>query len=96
MIYPFFRYLSNSSDNGKYELFSCANLSIVNARLVQSIFELRLTIVWVFQEAIVNSNKILFSTSFPRVVEREMFFLCLSFAVPSTTRSSHSDDDVRD
>ena len=32
----------------------------------------------------------------PRVVGHEMLFLCLSFAVPSTTRSLHSDYAVRD
>ena len=45
---------------------------------------------------IVNSIKILFDTSLPRVVGHEMLFLCLSFAVPSTTSSLLLDDVVRD
>ena len=49
-------------------------------------FELRITIYWIGLEIIVNSIKILFDTSLPRVVGHEMLFLCLSFAVPSTTR----------
>ena len=58
-------------------------------------FELRVTIYWISLEAIVNSIKILFDTSLPRVVGHEMLFLCFSFAVPSTTRSSLLDDVVR-
>ena len=50
-------------------------------------FELRITIYWISLETIVNSIKILFETSHPRVVGQEMLFLCLSYAVPSTTRS---------
>ena len=41
-------------------------------------------------------HQILFDTSLPRVVVLKMLFLCLNFAVPSTTRSPHSDDVVRD
>ena len=59
-------------------------------------FELRITIYWVSLEAIVNSIKILFDTSPPRIVGQEMLFLCLNLAVPSTTRWPLSDDVVRD
>ena len=58
--------------------------------------ELRITKNWISLVAIVNSIKILFVTSPSRMVDQEMLFLCLSFAVPSTTRSSLSDDVVRD
>ena len=47
-------------------------------------------------EAIVNSIKFLFDTSPPRIVGQEMLLLCLSFAVPSTTKSHLFDDVVRD
>ena len=47
-------------------------------------------------EAIVNSIIILFDTSPPRIVGQEMLFLCLNYAVPSTTRSPLFDDVVRD
>ena len=43
-----------------------------------------------------NSIKILLETSPPRIVGHEMLFLCLSFAVPSTTRSPLLDDVVLD
>ena len=59
-------------------------------------FELRITIYRISLETIVNSIKILVDTSLPRVVGHEMLFLCLSFAVPSTTRSLLFDDAVRD
>ena len=42
-----------------------------------------------------NSIKILFDTSLSLVVGHEMLFLCLSFAVPSTTKSPLLDDVVR-
>ena len=64
--------------------------------LVQQIFLLRVTNYWISLETIVNSIKILFDTFLPRVVDHEMLFLSLSFAVPSTTRSHHPDDVVRD
>ena len=50
-------------------------------------FELWITIYWISLEAIVNSIKFLFETSPPRVVRHKMLFLCVGFAVPSTTRS---------
>ena len=43
-----------------------------------------------------NSIKFLFETSFPRIVGYEMLFPCLSFAMPSTTRSPLLDDVVLD
>ena len=43
-----------------------------------------------------NSFKFLFEISLPRVVGYEMLLMCLSFAVPSTTGSLLSDDEVRD
>ena len=58
----------------------------------QPIFELLITICWISLEAIVNSFKFLFETSSPRIVGYEMLFLCLSFAMPSTTRSPLLDD----
>ena len=59
-------------------------------------FGLRTTKNWISLEAIVKSIKILFDTSLPRVVGEEMLFLCLSFALPSTTRTPLSDEVVRD
>ena len=47
-------------------------------------------------EAIVNSINILSVTSPSSIGSQEMLFLCLSFAVPSTTRSLLFDDVVRD
>ena len=43
-----------------------------------------------------NSFKNLFDTSPPRIVGYKMLFLCVGFAVPSTTRSLLLDDVVRD
>ena len=43
-----------------------------------------------------NSFKFLFDTSPRRVVGHEMLFLCLNFAVPSTTKSLLFDDVVLD
>ena len=43
-----------------------------------------------------NSIKILFDTSLPRVVGHKMLFLCVGFAVPSTVGSLLLDDVVRD
>ena len=43
-----------------------------------------------------NSIKILFDTSLPRVVGHKMLFLCVGFAVPSTVGSHLLDDVVRD
>ena len=63
---------------------------------VQPIFELLITICWISLEAIVNSIKNHIETSPPRIVGHEMFFLCLSFAVPSTTRSHLLDDVILD
>ena len=45
---------------------------------------LRITIYWISLETIVNSIKILFDTSLPRVVGHEMLFLCVCSFVPST------------
>ena len=46
----------------------------------------------VFLEAIVNSLKFVFDTSPPRIMGCEVLLLCLSFTVPSTTRSSPLND----
>ena len=43
-----------------------------------------------------NSIKIPFDTSLPRVVGHKMLFLCVGFAVPSTMGSPLLDDEVRD
>ena len=59
-------------------------------------FELRITIYWISLEKIVNSSKILFDTSLPRVVDHKMLFLCVRFAVPSTMGSPLLSDVVRD
>ena len=59
-------------------------------------FELQITKKWISLETIVNSIKILFNTSLSSVVGHEMLFLCVGFAVPSTTRSPLSDDVVLD
>ena len=78
------------------EIFLCQLVHLDALLLGPANFELRITIFWISLEAIVNSFKILFDTSLPRVVGHEMLFLCLGFAVPSTTRSHLSDDVVRD
>ena len=77
-------------------VFLCQLIHLDALLLGPANFELRITIFWISLETIVNSIKILFDTSLPCVVGQEMLFLCLSFAVPSTTRSPHSDDVVRD
>ena len=59
-------------------------------------FELRVTKNWISLETIVNSIKILFDTSLPRVVDHKMLFLCVGFAVPGTVWSHLLDDVVRD
>ena len=59
-------------------------------------FDLRITIYWISLEVIVNSIKILFDTSLPRVVGHETLFLCFSFTMPNTMRSPLLDDIVRD
>ena len=43
-----------------------------------------------------NSFKILFDASLPRVAGHEMLFLCVGFAVPCTVGSLLLDDVVRD
>ena len=43
-----------------------------------------------------NSFTFLFDTSPSRIVGYEMYFLCINFAVPSTSRSSLLDDVVLD
>ena len=58
-------------------------------------FELRITIYWISLETILNSFKILFDTSLPRVVGHKMLFLCFGFAVPSTVGSPLLDEVVR-
>ena len=61
---PVFRYLSNSSEDGRLEWSSCANFVHSDALLLgPASFELRITIYWISLEAIVNSNKFLFETS---------------------------------
>ena len=77
-------------------VFLCQLIHLDALLLGPANFELRITKNWISLETIVNSMKILFDTSLPRVVGYEMFFLCLSFAVPSTTRSSLLDDVVVD
>ena len=77
-------------------IFLCQLVHLDALLLGQANFELRSTIQWISLKAIVNSIKILFDTSPPRIVGTEMPFLCLSFAVPSTTRSPLFNDVVRD
>ena len=77
-------------------VFLCQFIHLDARLLSPANFELRITIYCISLETIVNSIKILFDTSLPRVEGQEMLFLCVSFAVPSTTRSSLSDDVVRD
>ena len=47
-------------------------------------------------KAIVNSFKIIFDASLPRIVGYEVLLLCCSFTVPSTMKSLLLDDIVRD
>ena len=73
------------------------NLSIaMHFSSIPANVELRFTKNWISLESIVNSFKNFFDTSLPRVVGHEMLFLCLTVAVPSTTKSLLSDDVVRD
>ena len=96
-IYQFVFYLSYSSEDGQSMWSSCANLSTaMHFSSVQPSFSCESRFFWISSETIVNSTKILFDASLPRVVGHEMLFLCISFVEPSTTRSPHPHDVVRD
>ena len=96
-IYQFFWNRSNSSDDGQYESFSCANLSIsMHVSSVQPIFscESRKTVSrW--KRSWIPSN--FFLRHLLRALRAtKCFFSAFSFAVPSTTRSLLLDDVVLD
>ena len=97
VIYTYFSYISQTPQLMAIgEIFLC-QLVHLDALFLNSInFELRITKILVFLKAIMNSFKLLFETSPPRIVGHEMLCLCVSFAVPSTTRSPLLDDVVLD
>ena len=77
-------------------VFLCQLVHLDALLLGPANFELRMTIFSISLEAIVNSIKILFDTSPPRIVSHDMLFPCVSFAVRSTMGSLLLDDVVRD
>ena len=77
-------------------VFLCQLIHLDALLLGPANFEFRITIFWISLETIVNSIKILFDTSLPRVVSHEMLFLCVGFAVPSTVANLLLDDVMRD
>ena len=91
----FFEFLILLNKKAIRVVFLCEFLHWVAFFPEQAKFELRITICWITLEKIVNSTKIVLDTSLPRVVGKEMFFLCFSFAVSNTTMSSHFDDVLR-
>ena len=76
-------------------VFLCQSIHLDALLLGPANFEWRITKNWISLEAIVNSIKILFDATPPRVTGYEVLFLCLSSAVPSTVGSLLLDDEVR-
>ena len=92
-----FLYLSYSSDENRQVKSFCATSSIwIHFASVRSVLFCESRNFKIFLKAIVNSFQFLFETSPPRIMGHEMLFLCISFAVPSTTRSPLLDDVVLD
>ena len=91
-------FLSYSSDDGRWEWSSCANLYIAVhfSSVKPNFFKVWITIFWISLETIVNSIRILYDTSLPLIVDHKKLFLCVGFAVPRTVRSPFLDDVVRD
>ena len=77
-------------------VFMCQLIHCDALLLSPAHIELRITKNWISLETIVNSIKILFDTSRPRVVGHKMLFLYVGFSLPRTTRYSLLDDVVLD